>query len=147
MFGDAIRIAPEALLAQEITVDAHNLSTLLVDSQGVEIVHLDVGLWPDGVGHGACILRVLRCPQPGHILNPLHWPAVHVCAEFLNTHSVVVVSVQSGADITERVAVHGSDHMPSAFDTAILKMMLEGCFREIGLMTAPVLRLTAFNWV
>ena len=47
---------PEALLPQDALVHADDLGALLVDRQGVEVVHLDVGLGADRVGHGAGVL-------------------------------------------------------------------------------------------
>ena len=44
---------PEALLAQKGMVYPDDLGTLLIHCHRVEVVHLDVGLWPDGVRNGA----------------------------------------------------------------------------------------------
>lgn len=42
---------------------------LLVDCDCVEVVHFDIAVWPDGVGHGASILTKLAGTQDGNILQ------------------------------------------------------------------------------
>ena len=87
------REAPEPLLAQECVVHPDDLSTLLIHCHSVEVVHLDVGLWPDGVCYGAGVLQELSSPKPDDILYALHRPRVHVTAELL--HTVIAVAVLS----------------------------------------------------
>ena len=43
---------PEALLAQKGMVYSDDLGTLLIHCHSVEVVHLDVGLRPDGMCNG-----------------------------------------------------------------------------------------------
>mmetsp|Transcript_25641 Transcript_25641/g.69587 ORF Transcript_25641/g.69587 Transcript_25641/m.69587 type:complete len:260 (+) Transcript_25641:1878-2657(+) len=73
----------EALLAQQRVVQPDNLSTLLVHSHRIEVVHLDVAIGADGVGHGACIFWELRHTESHHVFDALHRPAVQVRGELL----------------------------------------------------------------
>ena len=70
-----------------------DLSTLLIHRHSVEIVHLDVGFWPDGVRNGARILRELSCAKPDDILYALDRPRVHVTAELLHMALAFTMSV------------------------------------------------------
>lgn len=56
----------------------------------VEVVHLDVAVRTDGVGHGSCIFCELGNTQAHHIFNTLHGAAVQVRRELLHTHNVIV---------------------------------------------------------
>lgn len=51
---------------------------LLIHGDGVEVVHLDILVWADGVRHGACILCKLGCTHHRDIFDTLHGTRRHV---------------------------------------------------------------------
>mmetsp|Transcript_106233 Transcript_106233/g.327931 ORF Transcript_106233/g.327931 Transcript_106233/m.327931 type:complete len:574 (+) Transcript_106233:348-2069(+) len=74
---------PEAVPAKERLVHADDLRALAVDGGRVEVVHGNVALRSDGVGHGAAILGELPRPQEPDLLDALHCRAAHVAGELL----------------------------------------------------------------
>mmetsp|Transcript_9555 Transcript_9555/g.31582 ORF Transcript_9555/g.31582 Transcript_9555/m.31582 type:complete len:469 (-) Transcript_9555:2-1408(-) len=71
----AVKVQVHALAepgrAEERAVHADDLCALVVDGDGVEVVHCDVRLWPDGVRHRARVLRKLRRPHDAHVVDAL----------------------------------------------------------------------------
>ena len=51
---------------------AEHLSALVIDSYGVEVVHLHHVVRADRVGHRAGVLIELRSGNDAHCLEPLH---------------------------------------------------------------------------
>ena len=73
----------ETVLAEERSIHAHDFRPLFVHRQRVEIVHLDVGVRTDGVGHGARVFRKLRRAQPRDVFDPLDRARVAVGRKLL----------------------------------------------------------------
>mmetsp|Transcript_30133 Transcript_30133/g.65786 ORF Transcript_30133/g.65786 Transcript_30133/m.65786 type:complete len:557 (-) Transcript_30133:1137-2807(-) len=73
----------ETVTAQEGLVHADDLSALVVDRGRVEVVDRGVLLRPDGVGHWACILGKLECPEYLNVLNALPRTGLDIRGELL----------------------------------------------------------------
>ena len=86
-----------AVMALEVEIDAlavtlrsqqrvhhpHHLGALLVDGRGVEIVDLDVGVRPHGMGHRPGVLRELAGAQSADIVDARIGGRAHVGRELL----------------------------------------------------------------
>ncbi|MND93514.1 hypothetical protein D3C80_857020 [compost metagenome] len=59
----------EIILTQQGVQHADHFRALLVDGQGVEVVHLDHHIRADGVGHGAGIFGKLRTAHCAHVVD------------------------------------------------------------------------------
>mmetsp|Transcript_23018 Transcript_23018/g.39473 ORF Transcript_23018/g.39473 Transcript_23018/m.39473 type:complete len:207 (+) Transcript_23018:2179-2799(+) len=74
---------PKAISAQNGGHHADHLSSFLIHSHRVEVVHRDVRLRPNGMGHWTRILPELCRPQPHDIPNSLHSTRIHIRRELL----------------------------------------------------------------
>ncbi len=78
-----VHALPEALVADEGRHHPDDLGALLVDGRRVEIVHRDVRLGADGMGHRPLVLRELTRAQLLHAVDALDGRGAHVLAEAL----------------------------------------------------------------
>ena len=78
-----IHALTEARRAHQGVDHAHHFGAFFVHRQGVEIIHLDVGLGAHRVGGGAGVLRKLQGAQAARVFDALDRAALHVCREFL----------------------------------------------------------------
>lgn len=61
----------EGILTQQGVQHADHFRALLVNGQGVEVVHLDHHIRADGVGHGAGIFGKLRAAHGAHVVDAI----------------------------------------------------------------------------
>ncbi|MNB96576.1 hypothetical protein D3C75_437780 [compost metagenome] len=73
----------EIILTQQGVQHADHFRPLLVDGQGVEVVHLDHHIWADGVGHGAGIFGKLRTAHCAHVVDAVDPARAQIRGELL----------------------------------------------------------------
>mmetsp|Transcript_26474 Transcript_26474/g.45311 ORF Transcript_26474/g.45311 Transcript_26474/m.45311 type:complete len:932 (-) Transcript_26474:74-2869(-) len=73
----------EAVGAEQRAVHPDHLGALVVHRHGVEVVHRDVRLRPDGVRHRPGVLHELGGAHDAHVLDPLDGLGGHVGGEVL----------------------------------------------------------------
>ena len=78
-----IHPAPEALGAQQGVIHADHLGPLVIDRGCIEIIHRDIGIWADGVGHRPGIFGKLGRAQNLDIFDSGHRLRCHIGAELL----------------------------------------------------------------
>ena len=73
----------EGVLPQQGVHHADHFRALLVDGQGVEVVHLDHHIRADGVGHGAGIFGKLRTAHGAHVVDAVDAARPQIGGELL----------------------------------------------------------------
>mmetsp|Transcript_22889 Transcript_22889/g.49511 ORF Transcript_22889/g.49511 Transcript_22889/m.49511 type:complete len:200 (+) Transcript_22889:1268-1867(+) len=78
-----IHTLPESSFSKKCIVHADNFRTLGVHRGSIEILHRNITIWTNRMGHGRAILPELSCAESSDGPNSLDGVGVHVAAEFL----------------------------------------------------------------
>ena len=73
----------EVFFAQQSVDHANHFRALLVNGQGVEVVHLNDHIWADRVRHRAGVFRKLQSAHGAHVVDTVYRAGTKVRAEFL----------------------------------------------------------------
>ena len=75
----------EAVWPQQCIDHTHHFSALFIHRGGIEVVDLDIGIGPNGMGHGAGILRELGATQGGNTVDSANRGRTHGSGKLLIT--------------------------------------------------------------
>src|SRR6476660_3685899 len=78
-----IETLAKSVAAEKRLQHAAELSALLIDGCRIEVVDLDIGGRPHGVGEGARVFRELAGLERAHVENALDRPRPQIGGEFL----------------------------------------------------------------